>query len=159
MDFTAYNSKRIRDAKASGAWALDSKGNPHYMGVFEYEGCYDLFVTLGAKRYCTQVGDKLSITVAGVPKERGSEELKKMGGIEKFDFDLIFRESGKTASVYNDDMDETVIVDGHELRITRNVAIIDVEYSMTATHTYYQLLAQIESYLDNLDFRDYNKKW
>lgn len=43
LDFTKFNEERIRDAKASGAWAVDPKGKPHYMGVFEDEGGYDFF--------------------------------------------------------------------------------------------------------------------
>lgn len=159
LDFTKYNNTRIKDAKRSGAWANDANGNPHYMGVFEYEGKYDLFRTLGAKRYCTVTNGKLEITVAGVPKKKGSEELVEKGGIEAFTFDLVFEHSGKTASVYNDDMDEVVEVDGHELRITRNVVIVDVEYSMTAAKDYSQLLDQIQSFLDKYEYSDYNKRW
>ena len=43
LDFTAFNEERIRDAKKSGAWAVDRKGIVHYMGVFEDEGRYDFF--------------------------------------------------------------------------------------------------------------------
>ena len=159
LDLTRFNNLRIADAKSSGAWALDAKGNPHYMGVFESEGKYDYFRTLGAKRYCTVVGDDLTITVAGVPKKEGSEELKRIGGIEKFDFDLVFHESGKTAAIYKDDIDETIEMDGHPLRITRCVIIVEVDYSMTASSSYVQLLEQINSALDNYDYTDYNKKW
>lgn len=159
VDFSKYNAKRIKDAKRTGAWAIDSKGNPHYMGVFEYEGKYDLFRTLGAKRYCVVEGGKLSITVAGVPKKLGSIELGKKGGIEAFTFDTVFTESGKTASVYNDDMDEWIEADGKPLHITRNVVIIEVDYSMTVSKSYNQLLAQIESFLDKRRYTDYNKKW
>lgn len=159
VDFSKYNAKRIRDAKSTGAWAKDSKGKEHYMGVFEYEGKYDLFRTLGAKRYCTVIGDELEITVAGVPKKGGSKELKEMGGIEKFDWNLVFRRSGKTASVYNDDMDITVIREGRSLRITRNVAIVEVDYSMTPALSYAQLLDQLQNLIDNHHYSDYNKKW
>ena len=43
VDFSAYNELRIKAAKESGAVGIDAKGNPHYMGVFEYEGTYDFF--------------------------------------------------------------------------------------------------------------------
>lgn len=133
------------------------------MGVFEYEGKYDLFRTLGAKRYCTMKGDRLEITVSGVPKKAGSKELEEKGGIEAFDFGLVFGHSGKTASVYNDDMDIWVKVEDqgetHDLHITRNVAIIEVEYSMSETADYMQLLDMVQHCLDKYDHTDYNKKW
>ena len=43
LDFSKYNTQRIKDAKRSGAYAEDPKGNTHYMGVFECEGRYDFF--------------------------------------------------------------------------------------------------------------------
>lgn len=43
LDFSKFNSRRIKDAKRSGAFADDPKGNTHYMGVFECEGRYDFF--------------------------------------------------------------------------------------------------------------------
>lgn len=38
------------------------------IGAFDYEGTYTYFKTLGAKRYCTIKDDKMSTTVAGLPK-------------------------------------------------------------------------------------------
>lgn len=159
LDFTAFNSARIRAAKRSGAWAVDPKGKTHYMGVFEYEGKYDLFRTLGAKRYCVVIGDELEITVAGVPKKTGSEVLKNDGGIEKFDFDYVFKDTGKTGAVYSDDIDTVMKVNGHSVHITRNVTIVDVDYSMTVNRDYKQLLWLIDAWLDKYDYSDYNKRW
>lgn len=159
IDFTRFNKARIRDAKQSGAWATDANGEDHYMGVFESEGKYDLFKTLGAKRYCTQVGDELEITVAGVPKAAGSEELKRMGGIEKFTFDMVFRESGKTRAVYKDRINNTIKVDGHRLHITRCVTVVETEYAMSMFKSYMQMYLMFDSFLDEFNYSDYNKKW
>lgn len=49
LDFTRFNDDRIRDAKRSGAYAVDRKGITHYMGVFEDEGTYDFFGHKGQK--------------------------------------------------------------------------------------------------------------
>ena len=159
LDFSRFNNQRIRDAKRSGAWGLDSEGAAHYMGVFESEGKYDLFKTLGAKRYCSVRGDKIEITIAGVPKKAGSAELARKGGIEALDFDFVFNESGKSGASYDDKIDVLIHVDGHDLRITPNVTIVDVAYSMTVTQNYYELLFLCQSYLDSIDYSDYNKKW
>ena len=45
------------------------KGDTKPLGVWDYEGHYDRFKTLGAKRYMVQEGDNLSITVSGVNKK------------------------------------------------------------------------------------------
>lgn len=178
IDFTRFNKARIRDAKQSGAWATDAKGEDHYMGVFESEGKYDLFKTLGAKRYCVQMEDwctlkhkhctkdcvfhsvhESEITVAGVPKAAGSEELKRMGGIEKFTFDMVFRESGKTRAVYKDRINNTIKVDGHRLHITRCVTVVETEYAMSMFKSYMQMYLMFDSFLDEFNYSDYNKKW
>jgi len=45
------------------------------IGIWEYEGKYDRFKTLGAKRYMTEKNGKYSITVAGVNKKKACEYL------------------------------------------------------------------------------------
>lgn len=41
------------------------------LGVWDYEGTYNRFKTLGAKRYLYQDGDKMQLTVAGLSKQNG----------------------------------------------------------------------------------------
>ena len=54
----------------------DCFGEKHMLGIFESETkkgrqfTYDEFITQGAKKYAYKIGDKISITVAGVPKKR-----------------------------------------------------------------------------------------
>lgn len=50
-------------------------GEPKPMGVWDYEGNYDRFKTLGAKRYIYIQNDKLHITIAGVSKTKGADYL------------------------------------------------------------------------------------
>lgn len=59
------------------------------LGVWDYEGTYERFKTLGAKRYLTQKGDKLQLTVAGLSKQNGIHYLKELAGGDNakvFDF-------------------------------------------------------------------------
>lgn len=44
----------------------DIKGKTHLLGVWDYEGCYDSFKTLGAKRYMSETNGKLKMTVSGL---------------------------------------------------------------------------------------------
>lgn len=45
------------------------KGVEKPLGVWDYEGTYNEFKTLGAKRYMTKTDDKLSLTVSGLNKK------------------------------------------------------------------------------------------
>lgn len=52
------------------------KGISKPIGVWDYEGKYDRFKTLGAKRYIVEQDGKISITIAGVNKSAGIKYLE-----------------------------------------------------------------------------------
>ena len=52
------------------------KGIEKPLGVWDYEGTYSKFKTLGAKRYMYVEDNELHITIAGVGKKAGAEYLK-----------------------------------------------------------------------------------
>lgn len=143
IDWTAYNAKRIKDSTRNGAYADDKNGKRHYMGVFEFEGVYDHFVTLGAKKYAAEENGELHITVSGVNKKEGAKELAAAGGLEAFKEGMIFRSAGGTESVYNDD---TVFhvkhIDGHDLEMGPNICIKDSTYTLGLTQEYLRLLQE-----------------
>lgn len=139
-DFTRYNNDMIRQATDEGAYAVDKWGEVHYMGVYESEGYppVNRFCTLGSKKYVLEDDKKkLHITIAGVNKRKGGEEL---GTIENFKEGFIFTEAGGTESVFNDDVDMVLDVDGHHLRITDNVVIRDSTYTLGITADYRRIL-------------------
>ena len=96
-----------------------------------------------------------------MPKGKGSRFLRKIGGIEKFNFDLVFPGclTGKTGAVYHDDIDEVRIVGHHKVHLTRNVTIVEVDYYMKFESTYREMLDSVKEYLDKIRYTDYNKKW
>src|SRR5699024_1043842 len=55
-------------------------GDVEVLGEWDYEGTYDRFKTLGAKRYIHQEGEKLEITVAGLGKQVGVSYLLDLAG-------------------------------------------------------------------------------
>ena len=59
------------------------KGEVKPLGVWDYEGHYDTFKTLGAKRYMVQEGDTLSLTVSGVNKKTAIPYLLDKYSIEE----------------------------------------------------------------------------
>ncbi len=70
------------------------KGVTKVPGVWDYEGCYSRFKTLGAKRYLYEEDNELYLTVAGLSKRNGIEYMKK---VNNFDNTKVFE-------FFNDDM-------------------------------------------------------
>lgn len=140
VDFSDYNRTVEEQALRWKAYAADRNGVVHYMGVFEDEG-YKLpnrFKTLGAKKYVLEDKDRrLHITIAGVNKKKGGEELQK---IENFKEGFVFNKAGGTESVFNDHIDMIIQRDGHDLHITDNVVIRDSSYTLGITAEYRAIL-------------------
>jgi len=70
------------------------QGKVKMMGVWDYEGTYTRFKTLGAKRYLVEENGKLHITVAGLSKQKGLEYLLRC-----CDYD-----NGKVFEMFNDSL-------------------------------------------------------
>lgn len=152
IDWTAYNEQRKQDSLESGSYAKDPSGEVHYMGVYEDDGNYAEFATLGAKKYCYtyENGGKLYTTIAGVTKRKGGAELEKYGGIIAFKPGFVFREAGGTESIYNDNPEITqYVVDGKTLDITSNIVIKDSTYTLGITAEYERLLNDSKFFVDN----------
>ena len=143
IDWTAYNKQREKDSKASGAFATDPKGITHYMGVYEADGEYSEFKTLGAKKYAYnyEPGGKTYVTIAGVTKKSGGAELDENGGLKAFSPGFTFVKAGGTEAIYNDDPEiKTVVRDGKQINITPNIVIKDSTYTLGITAEYASLL-------------------
>lgn len=158
VDWSHYNSERIAECKESGSFATDPAGVTHYMGVFETEDLKDTgyayyeFKTLGAKKYAyvERPGEGVHCTIAGVNKQKGGSELDEHGGLSAFEEGLVFRKAGGTSAVYNDNPPmDSVVIDGHVLPVTANVAIIPSEYTLGITGEYERILKYSKYYLDN----------
>ena len=158
VNWTAYNNDRVMECRESGAFATDPKGITHYMGVFEIEDnpetgvAYKYFKTLGAKKYAyvEKEGEGVHCTIAGVNKKKGGGELDKHGGLSAFVEGFVFREAGGTQAVYNDSPAVSkVVIDGKELAITSNVAILPSEYTLGITGEYERIIKFSKKYLYN----------
>lgn len=117
MDYiNDYNNKLLsKIEKISVYLGIDSteyapknkKGVSKPIGIWEYEGTYKRFKTLGAKRYLYEKQDgKYVLTVAGVNKKKACEYLVKKYGdpFKGFTHDLIVPEeySGRLTLTYID---------------------------------------------------------
>jgi len=87
----------------------DKNGKRHLLGVFEYEGNYEEFITQGAKKYAVKQNGKIKITVAGVPK-KGSHALHSL---DEFRDDFIFdyKDTGKNLLVYVENQEPFLLKD------------------------------------------------
>ena len=141
LDLDKLNAAGMKLAIEQSGYSDDKHGKRHFMGVFEYEGKYERFVTLGAKKYAYDEDGKLHITIAGVNKKLGALEMEKHGGLEAFKVGFVFREGGGNEVVYNDAYPtDPVKVNGHDVQITKNVWIGPSEYTLGVTDEYQKLI-------------------
>lgn len=137
MDLSDLNERLKASSLKNGAYAVDGKGITHYMGVWEPESHYTRFCTLGAKKYVGEENGKLEITIAGVNKRKGAEEL---GTIENFKEGFTFTKAGGTVSKYNDNVNIIIEREGRTITVTDNLYITDSTYTLGLTAEYLAIL-------------------
>lgn len=121
------------------------KGVKKLIGVFDYEGTYSRFKTLGAKRYLYE-DNGLHLTVAGVSKKQGVKYIKDF---DMFTYNLKFppEYTGKLTHTYLDDCIEGIVIDycgqPYEYKTLSGVHLEKTGYDMTLASDY-------ESYLESL---------
>lgn len=149
VDWKDYNKNRILDSINNNAVATDKAHKVHYMGVYEFDGHCNEFITMGAKKYAyTDDNNKIHLTVAGVAKKKGAEEL---GSLTNFKEGFIFVAAGGTESVYNDNPEIiTYYIDGHTISITRNVVIRDSTYQLGLTAEYAEIIQRGKNLCEKL---------
>lgn len=139
-DLEIINKELRQTAIENGAYASDLAGDVHYMGVYEYEGTYKRFETMGAKSYVYEDENGLHITIAGVPKEAGALELARMGGFDAYKIGTVFHD-GVTETSYHDDRTYTKIeIDGHSAELTSDIVIKDSFHKIGFAQDYRILL-------------------
>lgn len=85
--YNAYVRKKLERACAHHGIPMSDvepetiKGEKKLLGVWEFEGVYDFFKTIGAKRYMVREGDHMSLTVSGVNKFMALPYLLELHGI------------------------------------------------------------------------------
>lgn len=110
------------------------KGEVKPLGIWEFEGNYDRFKTLGAKRYLVQEGDRYSLTVAGLSKANGVNYIK----------DVCNNDSEKIFNMFNDNlyipsdktgkMTHTYIDIEQAHLVTDYLGNVETEYSKSGVH-------------------------
>lgn len=129
---------------------VDCKGIPHKIGLFDNDGEYEYFKTLGAKKYCyiDNATKKLHITVAGVPK-KGVTALKN--NINNFNDNLFFNacDTGKKQIFYNDEQPTLKVIDylGNVdiVREKKGICLMPCSYTLSKSLVYAPKLSDISS--------------
>ena len=119
---------------------VDVNGKRYYMGVFEKEKSYDEFITWGAKKYAYIQNGKIGVTVAGLNKKQGAEELTRTGGLSEFKLGKVFYNSGRTTATYNNSYIHNITVNSSTFSTASNIAIFDTTYELGITDTMAQIL-------------------
>lgn len=134
-----YNTQLKTLSEASNSYADDCKGRRHYMGVYESDGKYEKFRTMGAKKYAYVDETGLHVTISGVNKKLAPAELKDIEAMRK---GFIFNISGGTESKYNDSNYGRYGI----LNITTNLYISDSTYTLGYGKDYINLLTNMDYY-------------
>lgn len=138
------------------------KGKVKPLGVWDDDGFYTRFKTLGAKRYMVEDNDGLKITIAGVSKTKGSEYLATGWYYDiitheehnnPFDFfnDMLVvpkEYSGRLVSTYLDEEFEGVVTDylgnKYEYYELTGIHMEPSDYKLTMTDIYLELIGHKE---------------
>lgn len=110
------------------------KGESKPLGIWEFEGNYNRFKTLGAKRYLVQESESYTLTVAGLSKANGIEYIKNV--CENY--------SDKIFNMFNDELyipsDKTGKMTHTYLDNEQSFNVIDyngkekIEHSLSSVH-------------------------
>lgn len=123
---------------------IEHNSKKYIMGIMDMEDGYEEFKTLGAKKYAYKQKGKYGLTVAGLSKKKGAEELARCGGLDAFQIGHIFLDSGRTGVQYNYDDIHFLTVNGQKIINGNNIAIYDETYTLGVTDTMYDILKAIE---------------
>lgn len=153
LDFSFFNEGRIKICKRSGGFAYDRNGKIQYMGIFDDDGKYTRFVTFGAKKYCFEKDGEVGVTISGVGKKKGAEELKKAGGLDALHPGFVFTIAGGLEAIYHDITSTTMCIMGVSLYVTPNVSLVPSTYTLGLGKDYNSLLKEI-SFLREISTED-----
>lgn len=124
------------------AYVEREDGTRAYLGVFEDDGEYRNFKTLGSKKYAYTDKKGFHITVSGMSKSKGAERI---GSIENFRITgKPLEDVGRTVSYYNEADIHEITVNGDTFTTASNIGVVDTTYTLGITGEYYSIL---EKYL------------
>lgn len=147
-DFKRLNDE-IRKTNNEYCSVKSDNGKDYTLGIWDDDGDYQTFITLGAKKYAyTDQEGHIHVTVSGLGKRDAAAELEAGKGLDDFRIGKVFTHSGRTVAQYNEHLGRHIInVNGEEIVSYSNIAIVSTTYTLGVTST---MLAQLLSYSDKL---------
>lgn len=135
----------------------NKKGEIQTIGIWDLEGTYERFKTLGAKRYLVQEGEELHLTVAGLSKQNGLNYM-----MEKCnnDFEEVFKmfndelyippeRTGKMTHTYIDDEQSFTVTDYQgvkaDIHVKSSVHLEKADYTLSIAKQYREFLYQLKN--------------
>ena len=132
----------------------DIKGRERPIGIWDYEGRYEMFKTLGSKRYITYDGEDIEPTVAGISPANLKRYLHSTCDTvdEMFDafndgLNVPQEFTGKLASVYYENVDmEITDYTGRSSRVSQRygVHLKPVDFTLTMAGSFIDLVKMIQ---------------
>lgn len=127
------------------------KGETKVIGQWDYEGTYDRFKTLGAKRYMTESAGDLSLTVSGINKKTAVPYLKQKykDPFKAFDNELYIppEYTGKNIHTYIDNPQQGKLKDynGIEAEYSElsSVHLSEADYHLSVAQSYINYILSI----------------
>ena len=140
------------------------KGEKKQLGVWDYEGLYKNFKTLGAKRYLVLQDGELALTCAGLPKKSGLEYMKKQGKTIKGTFDYFSDDmyipsayTGKNTHLYIDEAKTMLVTDylgnTSEVHSESGVFLYGADFTLSISEQYSQFIKMMKK---GYKFKGYN---
>lgn len=132
------------------------KGKKKPLGVWDYEGCYKYFKTLGAKRYM-YFDDELHITIAGLSKKQGvkyllehnDNEVNKIFSFFNNEMYIPANATGKNTHTYIDNEIELIVQDyqGHNkiVKSLSGIHLEECEFTLSLSKQYSHFLANFSN--------------
>lgn len=147
--FEKLNEENKKNAIKKKAYAISDDGNKQWiLGEWEYEGKYDYFKTLGAKKYCYVKDGKFGITVSGMSKdvpERTYKGKSELSCLNDFYIGKEVHNSGRTTSYFNDvEKPYKIKVGDREFTTGSNIAVFNTTYTIGITNEYLDFITDIK---------------
>lgn len=150
-EFQEKNKQIIKEAEEAGAYAETKSGKIKYMGVWDDDGTYEEFKTLGAKKYVYSENGIIHSTIAGVSKKAG-QKFFSTNGLDAFKIGNVIPDSGHLTAFYNDDNIHQITIKGCTFTTASNVALIDNTYTIGVTDEYLDLLEKALDKCQDIDY-------
>ena len=131
------------------------EGVEKMLGVWDFEGTYSRFKTLGAKRYLVEENSKLQLTVAGLSKQNGLKYMLRQSNncntavFDMFDDSLYIpsNETGKNTHTYIDNELKFKITDyqGNDstIEVLSSVHLEPCDFTLSISKQYEDFLKQL----------------